>query len=337
MRNPEAAGWPERGERTADEEVARRWIWAYLSLERDAHRTRVLKLPTDRRLSDAKERYLEHRLATRERATWGADRTALNHLLERIASHRSVHSIEPKELQAILDEMARAGYAASTLFTYRKSWQTFFRWCGPHDPTTETVAPALDREDVRTFETDELVRLRTAADRVAAQRAEPNARLAVESALTMGLRQGEVFANRWELIDPEACAVRVRWQIPKDATTPKGLKGDRARTALVLPEWWRFHRETTGFVCSKRGRTVGTRSQRDVITRVLDTAGLNALGLGWHVLRHTYARTFLERGGSLEQLQKSLGHASIVTTETRYGHFRGDVAVRLAKERIYGA
>jgi site-specific recombinase XerD len=273
-----------------------------------------------------------------EKSTWSADRTALNHLLEGIAAHRAVHSIESSELQTILDVMARREYQPSTLFTYRKSWQTFFRWCGPHDPTKGALLRELDRQDVRTFEADELVRLRTAADRVAAQRSEPNARLAIEIALCMGLRQGEVFALRWESIDPATRSVRVRWQIPKDSTVPKGLKGKRARTALVLPEWWTWMQpDATGYICGKAGRPIGTRSQRELITRVLDTAGLNETGLGWHVLRHTYARHFVERGGRFEELQKSLGHRSITTTEGRYGHFHEDVAVHLAGKRIYGS
>lgn len=336
MRNPKAEGWPDRGERTADAEIAERWKWAYLDLVRGQHKTRVLKLPKDRRLKDAVTAYLDHRRATYEKATWSADRTALNILLARFPAHRAMHALETHELQAIIQAMSLKGYRDSTLFTYRKSWQTFFRWAGPHDPTVGVELHRGQDVEVRTFEAAELVAIRTAADRVSAQRSEPNARLAIELALCMGLRQGEVFALRWEAIDPDQKAVRVRWQIPKDSTTPKGLKGKRARTALVLPDWWGLHREAAGYICGKLGRPVGTRTQRDLITRVLDTAGLNATGLGWHSLRHTYARHFIERGGRFEELQKSLGHRSITTTERRYGHFHEDVAVRLAGERIYG-
>jgi hypothetical protein len=38
----------------------------------------------------------------------------------------------------------------------------------------------------------------------------------------------------------------------------------------------------------------------------------------------------------LEELQKSLGHASIQTTEDYYGHFSDDAAATLARLRIYG-
>jgi integrase len=68
---------------------------------------------------------------------------------------------------------------------------------------------------------------------------------------------------------------------------------------------------------------------------ILDLAGLNEDGVGYHSFRHTYARIFIESGGRFEELQKSLRHSSIVTTETLYGHFHEDVAAKLAGDRIY--
>ena len=64
-------------------------------------------------------------------------------------------------------------------------------------------------------------------------------------------------------------------------------------------------------------------------------AGIKEDGNGWHVWRHTYARLFLERGGTMEELQRSLGHASIKTTQDTYGHFSTDKAAALARGRIY--
>jgi integrase len=40
--------------------------------------------------------------------------------------------------------------------------------------------------------------------------------------------------------------------------------------------------------------------------------------------------------GELEELQKSLGHTSILTTERAYGHLGDDAAATLARQRIYG-
>jgi integrase len=73
-----------------------------------------------------------------------------------------------------------------------------------------------------------------------------------------------------------------------------------------------------------------------MIQRILDTAGLNEMGVGWHSLRHTYAKRFIDMGGRIQELQKSLGHSSIQTTEQVYGHFEDEDAARMARQRIYG-
>lgn len=54
-----------------------------------------------------------------------------------------------------------------------------------------------------------------------------------------------------------------------------------------------------------------------------------------HMMRHTYACTWIERGGSLPALQQILGHASIATTQ-RYARL-SDEAVREQVARTLGA
>lgn len=342
MRDPEAPGWPNAGARTDTKELAERWAWAYLDWIRGERRRRALGLSPDRLLVDAASAFLEHRSGAVERATWSADRTAINHLLDAFPARTRVHDVLAEDLQRIVDRMLRAGYRASTLRTYRKSWSVFFRHVGDWTPTDQlriTSRAAAPLGEVETFGETEIEALFRAATLIDSQRIGefPSGVLACALGLYMGLRQGEIFALQWADVDPETKTVRIRFQVPKDRMQLRPTKGKWARTALVLPEWWTHHRtDAVGFICGRTGRPVGTRTQRNLITRILDTAGLNRLGLGWHILRHTYSRRFLEAGGSLEQLSKSLGHATIATTQRRYEHLRPDVAAALARSRIYG-
>lgn len=361
IRDPSAPGWPETGERTELKAVAEEWKWDYLRLVREEHRRRVFGLGrVPQRLGAAVEGFVRHREQTVERSTSQSDRTGTGHLLRHYGSNTRTHQLTAETLQELADELLREGYEPSTLETYRKVWRIFLEWChfgvcgralrsnrstrarlaSYHDPVASVVLPDPGKGDVVTLTDEQIPALLRAAAVVDSQQRGnfPSARLACGIGLFMGARQGEIFALPWQAIRPETRSVRIEYQVPKDSTTLKPLKGKNARTALVLPGWWDLHtRDSVGLVCGRVGRPVGTRTQRNLITRVLDTAGLNGTGIGWHMLRHTYARCFLEHGGRLGELQKSLGHRSVVTTEARYEHFHEDVAAKLAAERIYGA
>lgn len=342
MRDPTARGWPHQGKRTDSRELAEEWAFSYLHWIRGELRRDYLKVSAGPALKKAADLFLEHRAETVEKATWSADRTAVNHLLDAFPPDRSLTSIETKDVQKLVDRMLRQGYRATTLGTYLKSWSVFFRYAGDWVPTQDVTVgskTSKPKNETDTLSTLEIRALLAAAEKVDAQRIGefPSGVLACGLGLYMGLRQGEIFALQWADIHPESRTVRIRYQVPKDSTKLKPTKGKMSRTALVLPDWWPMHRtHAVGFVCGRKGRPVGTRTQRNLITRILDTAQLNELGRGWHVLRHTYAQQFMESGGTLEELSKSLGHSSIATTQRVYEHMRPDVAARRAASRIYG-
>lgn len=337
MRDPRSSGWPDDGERTSDGEIARRWAWAYLDLMRGHHRDRALGRKPSRILGEAVNAYLETRERRVEPATVQNDRSALQHLLDAHGPGKRVETMGPDDFQGLADDLLDRGYKVTTIATYLGQLGGFAQWAGVE--VGDVRLPDPGEVDLVAWDEEQRDQLRWAAARIDEQQVGkfPTARLAVDVGLSMGLRQGEIFALRWEDIDPGTCTVRVQWQLPKDRRALKPLKGKRARTALVLPGWWPWHRaDATGFILHHRGRPVNTRTQRNLITRVLDTAGLNELGAGWHRTRHSYAREFIERGGLLQELRVALGHSSIRITEEAYGSFMEDVAMGLARSKIYG-
>lgn len=341
VRDPRAPGWPKRGDRTEDEETARRWAWAYVDLHRGAAKRDHLGLGGDSpRLDEAIKRYLRHseRMDLAPRTIEGRS-TILGHLEDHFESDTLVEEIDRAALQKFFNRFIDEDYAASTLRTMHRIVSGLFSWleAEPH-PARRIDLPEVPQDDVLDWTDDEAAEIRSAADKVDKQRIDPpSARLAIELAFASGLRQQELFALEGASINPDERTARVTRQLARDGHSRRRLKGKRGRTVLLLPSWWDWYDpDVQGVILSGPSGPLGSRISFTLLQRVLDTANLNERGTGWHRFRHTYARWFLELGGTLEELQRSLGHASLRTTESTYDHFRPKRAAKSAAERIYG-
>lgn len=378
LRDPRARGWPARarGKRTTHRDVAERWRWKYVDHFEGQARKRQLGRDTRagvRLLGETVEEFLEARRdARRAPGTVRAESNALRtHLVPALGASLAVDAIERGQLQTHVDRLARAGYAPNTIQGHVAALHRFFAWVatgrasgravaggggGEANPAAGLVRPEILDADVDAFTDAELVRLRRAADRLdreAARSANPTAggprlrsyRLALELGLGTGGRERELLALTWGAFRQRDRTVRFTVQLADTGRGVRPLKGKRARTTLVQPEWWKFFdrarasREPNARVLIRDGaaHAAATASAaRPWIQRLFAAAGVDRPGRGWHALRHTYARLFLERGGRLQELQRSLGHQSITTTERYYGHFDEDVAASAARSRIYG-
>lgn len=351
LRNPSARHWPKKGERTDDPEVADRWKWKYVDLYRDAAKRRNLGgRPRAKPLGDSVTQFLAQRELTVEPLTVRCDESTLRvHIIPRFGDGRDIETIETAEIQAFFDELVRLDYKPSTLERMCNSFGAFFAWAGAPDhenPARKVVLPAVIMDDVRPFTDDEMALLREKADWM-----DKRARLwtnqvttplpirrSIELGFSTGGRCAELLALDWSAFREGDRTVRYTVQVRREGTGVKHLKGKMARTTLVLPDWWAHHdRRARGRVLDL-GRLDGAmlNQAQKWMRRLYRRAGITNIHQTWHALRHTYARRFLELGGRLEELQKSLGHKSITTTEEQYGHFSEDAAAILARRRIYG-
>jgi integrase len=341
LRDPDSPTWPHGGERTSDLEVAARWVHTYLDLFRTEIRRRHLKLgPSPKQLGEAAASWLDVRQRVQAANTWKNNRSALAHLREQLGSTFATDRLTTPVLQAFFDELHQEGYAPSTLETYRQSLSSFLRWLGQEgrNAALRVTLPEVIQEEVHTWEPEELEQLRAAADRL--DRTDPSFRLyrlSLELGLASGGRRHELFAVRWEQIREAAKTIRFTHQLAIDSRALVPLKGKKARTTLLLPGWWEWHRPTAkGFILTTdAGELLSPSLLSHLRARLLTAAEIHRPGVGWHVDRHTYAREYMVEGGRYQELQRSLGHKSIVTTEELYGHFGEDVAAELARRRIY--
>jgi site-specific recombinase XerD len=64
---------------------------------------------------------------------------------------------------------------------------------------------------------------------------------------------------------------------------------------------------------------MAAKTVQDCIAKVVDELGWSQRGISTHTLRHSYATHLLEAGVNLRQIQKYLGHSSLMST-TIYLH-----------------
>lgn len=339
LRDPTHARWPAAGERTEDEDIARRWGWKYVDLTLDEKRRRLLGVrKVGESVANAAKRFIDDlRLSVErgllERNTFKARRSGIHLLADHAAGTQTVSAVDTAAIQVFFNGLLDAGYEASTLQSYRSSLLVFFEWAGRGDdnPARDLNLPVPGEKEARAWTDEEVERLRESADSIGSL-----SRLAIEVGLNTGVREHELFALDWSHFHFASRTVRVQRQLVPYGDDFKVLKGKKARTALVLPEFEPFFRDARGLVVAHAdGLPMATRVHRLLMEPILEGAGLNLPGVAWHALRHTYARRFIEMGGRFEELQKSLGHSSISTTERTYGHFHEDRAAAAARDRIY--
>lgn len=353
LRDPKHARWPRAGDRTEDFDVAHRWKWDYVALFRGEKRRKHLGLPAKPRpLDDLAEEYLAHRRRQKVAAnTRRIDDTALRvHLLPRVGRTAKLDAIDLEVVQGLVDDLLTQRYEQSSVQRIVHALGAFFEWTGfrsDDNPARLVEIPQKLKKDVHAWTNDEIEQLRDAADeidRVDVRNGWHNAPASMRRVLELGIGTGGRKLELAALLEGAFRfgdrTVRFTHQCSADGRHLLPLKGREARTALVLPSWWEHHRaraKKSDRVLHWSGGPPDASTLQRWMQVLYDRAGLNAPGRSWHSLRHAYARLFVEMGGRLEELQKSLGHVSIVTTEQSYGHFHEDVAAKLARGRIYAS
>ena len=125
--------------------------------------------------------------------------------------------------------------------------------------------------------------------------------LAVRWSLATGMRREETFALKWADLDFQR------------GTATTTTKGGHDKTTLLEGE------ALTVLALAPRDRPLvfNRKNWRKIFEAAVKRAGLE--DFHWHDLRHTHATWLRQRAAKLDVVQRSLGHASVTTTQ-RYAH-----------------
>lgn len=147
-----------------------------------------------------------------------------------------------------------------------------------------------------------------------------------------GLRRSQIVPLKWKDYDSRTRVFNIeRSYMASNNTINAGSKGFEAGDDYVVGvndalrdvlKWW-IKRTPYGkpgdYICAqtKNGDSLGKHFYawhlRKAHERIIKRAGLKRIKP--HGIRHTYSTHYLESGGTLEGLQKMLGHKNISTTE----------------------
>ena len=136
--------------------------------------------------------------------------------------------------------------------------------------------------------------------------------------LGTGMRLGELCNLKWEDIDFSSQRAKIFGKARKVETIPLNSK---LLSELAL--WKEYSSDSLGklpeYVFTNiKGERLGENGTKQVFKRLTNETGIK---VSPHMLRHTFARKFIESGGDVSVLSKLLRHSSIKTTEIYLHYF----------------
>lgn len=233
--------------------------------------------------------------------------------------HLRLDEITVKVIEVWMAGRLRAGRSKSTLNQNRSALSVIFEWArregewtGPN-PARAIKVFKVGPGRTRYLTPDEAARLVMAAA--------PHLKVLLMLALHTGGRRGELLALTWHDVDIEAGVITFRRETTKSRKT-RHVPMSADLIAFLRPLW-----KPDGPVCTFEGRPL--KRARKAFESARRRAGLGK-DVVLHTTRHSAASFFVQRGGSIYDLQKILGHCDIKLTE-RYAHLSPEHIQRCAR------
>ena len=258
-------------------------------------------------------------------------------------------SLTPAHLRNLYRERLDAGSAPASIhkmhtLLHKSLAQAVNDGLIPRNVADNLKLPRIDREEIDPLTAEEANRLIEAA---AGDRLEAIYTIAIHT----GLRQGELLSLRWEDLDLEAGALRVRRTLTRtkgtysmgEPKTKKSRRTVRLTTGAVAALRGHLERQLEemdrlgslyqpgGLVfASEAGGIINPSNLRNrSFTRLLRRAGLPP-DTRFHDLRHTCATLLLSRNVNPKVVSEMLGHATIAITLDTYSHVLPDMQEKAA-------
>ncbi|GAA6525039.1 site-specific integrase [Intrasporangium sp. DVR] len=248
-------------------------------------------------------------------------------------------TLSPQHVRDLLTSVADMGVSARTVQLTRAVLRSMLADAERDQLVHRNVAalvkgPRVERQEVVPWTPEE-------AHRFLASLEDHRLHALFAVGVALGLRKGELLALRWEDVDLDARALRVRGTVQR---LGKGIglvtgspKTGRSRRTLPLPRvlvaTLKAHRaaqaaereeagsrwQDPGIVfATRRGTVIEPRNLNRLLDQSIERAGVRRIR--FHDLRHTCASLLLAQGVSPRVVMELLGHTQLSMTTDLYGH-----------------
>ena len=273
--------------------------------------------------------WLQDGLARSSLASYRRDLVAWSAWLERNGRKRLL-AAERSDIESFLAMQFRAQAKTTSIGRRLSSLRRFYRLQTAQgairaDPTLRVRAPKLPRRLPKSLSEKQVEALLDAPDTETTLGLRDRAML--ETLYATGLRVSELVGLKLGQVSFDAGVVRVLGKGSKERLVPLGEEAVAWLTrylATARAELAGAGRSDAVFVTARRG-PLTRQAFWQLIKRYAHKAGIGAVALSPHTLRHAFATHLLNHGADLRVVQMLLGHADITTT-TIYTH--------VARERL---
>lgn len=244
---------------------------------------------------------------------------------------RELEQITPLDVRRLIAGWAARKLSGKTMNNYLSLLRNILR-CAVADQVALQVCQVETRKRLTDPETRALTPPELARVREACRYEQPEWQRAVELAVRLGLRVGELRALQYKHIrrdDKGRLIVEVKRStsgrfkvIDKTKGRQRTLPLNRDAAVYVLKD----DAVSVEFVLSRPGLTgpLSYKAFDCAIRRIRKRAGVP--WLTWHSFRHTFATNLRNRGIAMAHIQALLGHVDMRTTQ-RYAHVVTDALV----------
>lgn len=288
--------------------------------------------------------WLEEQVKPQRRATTyrGYAVYVNRHLIPNLGGYR-LATLSPQHVQTFLNASQAGGLSATSVVQLRAILRRALGSAQRMGMVGRNVAALTDRPRGEQYEVTPLTPEQAVLliDGIVDDRHGP----LYLTAMTTGLRQGELLGLRWADVDLEGRTLTVAQQLQRSKGTIAFVppKTEKSKRTISLPELAVEALRTQHVRQAERRLSVGkqwavsdlvfagdrgqplhagtiSHAFRDLVQQVAKSKGVELPPQRFHDLRHLAASLLLAQKHSLKEVSETLGHSSITITANLYGH-----------------